>query len=596
MCGILALLNSTDDSAAMRARVLALSRRQRHRGPDWSGMHQSANHFLAHERLAIMDPASGDQPLFNEDKSIIVTVNGEIYNYKELLQKILDKAPNRKFATNSDCEVISHLYELYGEEVAGMLDGFFAFVILDTRNNSFYIARDPIGVTCLYIGWGRDGSIWVSNEMKCLKDDCARFQQFPPGHFYSSKTSSFTRYYNPKHYLDFEAKPERFPSTPLDLRLLRTSFEAAVHKRLMSDVPFGVLLSGGLDSSLVAAIASRHLGKAGGVWGKLHSFCVGLEGSPDLKAGKQVADFLGTDHHEFHFTVQEGIDAIGDVIYHVETFDTTTIRASTPMFLMSRKIKALGVKMVLSGEGSDEVFGGYLYFHKAPSKEEFHSETVRKIQDLHKYDCLRANKSTMAWGVEARVPFLDKAFLEVAMSIDPAEKMINKAAGRMEKYILRKAFDVGEGEVPYLPKEVLWRQKEQFSDGVGYNWIDGLKAHAESMVSDTQLQQAPHRFPDNTPRTKEAYWYRTIFESHFPQRAAADTVPGGPSVACSTPTAAAWDAAWAGKEDPSGRAVAGVHDSAYDGAAQAAVPGANGVEPSPAKKAKVDIVATSVAV
>mmetsp|Transcript_25705 Transcript_25705/g.56002 ORF Transcript_25705/g.56002 Transcript_25705/m.56002 type:complete len:581 (+) Transcript_25705:100-1842(+) len=570
MCGILAVLNSTDDSPAMRAKLLALSRRQRHRGPDWSGMHQSGNNFLAHERLAIMDPASGDQPLFNEDKTICVTVNGEIYNYKSLRQHILDKKPNKKFATNSDCEVISHLYELHGEEVASMLDGFFAFVVLDKNTNSFYAARDPLGVTCMYIGWGRDGSVWLSSEMKCIKDDCARFQQFPPGHYYSSKTGEFKRYFNPKFYLDHEAKPERFPSTPLDLVALRTAFETSVKKRMMSDVPFGVLLSGGLDSSLVAAIAARHVATdpSMSTWGRLHSFCIGLPGSPDLAAARKVADYLKTDHHEFTFTVEEGIDAIENVIYHVETFDTTTIRASTPMFLMSRKIKALGVKMVLSGEGSDEVFGGYLYFHKAPNKEEFQAETVRKLQDLFKYDCLRANKATMAWGVEARVPFLDKAFLDVAMSIDPAEKMIDKGKGRIEKYILRKAFDTPED--PYLPAEVLWRQKEQFSDGVGYNWIDGLKAHADTIVSDEQLRQAHHRYPDNTPKTKESYWYRTIFEQHFPQKAAADTVPGGPSVACSTPTAALWDAAWAGKEDPSGRAVAGVHDSAYEAAAAAA--------------------------
>nr|QKY15321.1 asparagine synthase (ASNS) [Polytomella parva] len=509
-----------------------------------------------------MDPASGDQPLYNEDKTIIVTVNGEIYNYKAMMDHIKVAHPNKKFATNSDCEVISHLYEMHGEQVASMLDGFFAFVILDTRTNTFYAARDPIGVTCLYIGWGKDGSVWLSSEMKCLKDDCARFQQFPPGHYYSSKTNSFTRYYNPRHYLNFEAEPKVYPNNPYSPVELRHAFEAAVEKRMMSDVPFGVLLSGGLDSSLVAAVANRKIKREGSIWGKLHSFCVGLQGSPDLAAGRQVAEFLGTDHHEFHFTVQEGIDAISEVIYHVETFDTTTIRASTPMFLMSRKIKALGVKMVLSGEGSDEIFGGYLYFHKAPSREEFQDETVRKIQDLYKYDCLRANKSTMAWGVEARVPFLDRHFMEMAMAIDPSEKMIDKANGRMEKYIVRKAFDTPED--PYLPSEVLWRQKEQFSDGVGYNWIDGLKAHAEEMVSDEQMRNAHHRYPENTPRTKESYWYRTIFESHFPQRAAMETVPGGPSVACSTATAALWDAAWAGKEDPSGRAVVGVHDDAYE--------------------------------
>ncbi|GFR44802.1 hypothetical protein Agub_g6137 [Astrephomene gubernaculifera] len=582
MCGILAVLNSSDDSQAMRSKVLALSRRQRHRGPDWSGMHQfssnSSTHYLAHERLAIIDPASGDQPLFNEDRTIVVTVNGEIYNYKSLLAHIVEKCPGKQFATKSDCEVISHLYELHGEAVAGMLDGFFAFVILDTRTNTFYAARDPMGVTCMYIGWGRDGSIWLSSEMKCLKDDCTRFQQFPPGHYYSSKTGEFTRYYNPRHYLDFEATPQRFPSEPYDTVKLRLAFEAAVEKRMMSDVPFGVLLSGGLDSSLVASIAARKIAKEKG---KLHSFCVGLQGSPDLEKAREVAKFLETDHQEFYFTVQEGIDAISEVIYHIETFDVTTIRASTPMFLMSRKIKAFGVKMVLSGEGSDEVFGGYLYFHKAPSAEEFHSETIRKLQDLFKYDCLRANKSTMAWGVEARVPFLDREFLDVAMAIDPAEKMIDKSKGRIEKYILRKAFDVPEQ--PYLPSDILWRQKEQFSDGVGYNWIDGLKAHAETQVTDEMLKNAVHRYPDNTPRTKEAYWYRTIFESHFPQRAAMETVPGGPSVACSTATAALWDAAWAGKEDPSGRAVAGVHDSAYDGSAEAN--GAADGEPA-AKKAK----------
>ncbi|KAG1666782.1 hypothetical protein FOA52_004618 [Chlamydomonas sp. UWO 241] len=575
MCGILAVLNSTDDSAAMRSRVIALSRRQQHRGPDWSGIHQFHNNFLAHERLAIIDPASGDQPLFNEDKSLVVSVNGEIYNYKALMATILEQRPGRKFATQSDCEVISHLYEIYGEKVASMLDGFFAFVVLDKNTNTFYAARDAIGVTCLYIGWGKDGSVWLSSEMKCLKDECARFQQFPPGHYYSSKTNEFVRWYNPQYLTDFNAKPEVFPTGELDLSVIRTAFEKAVTKRLMSDVPFGVLLSGGLDSSLVASIASRicNEGPDKQMWGRLHSFCIGLEGSPDLAAARKVADFLKTDHHDFTFTVQEGIDAISNVINHIESFDVTTIRASTPMFLMSRKIKALGVKMVLSGEGADEIFGGYMYFHKAPSKEEFHSETVRKIMDLHKYDCARANKSTMAWGVEARVPFLDKEFLEIAMAINPKEKLIDKAGGRIEKYIMRKAFDTPDR--PYLPNEVLWRQKEQFSDGVGYSWIDGLKEHADKMVSDQEMTHAGNRFPDNTPRTKEAFWYRTIFEAHFPQRAAMETIPGGPSVACSTPTAALWDAAWAGKEDPSGRSVA-AHDSAY---------GAVEAEPA-AKKAK----------
>lgn len=568
MCGILACLFSTDDSPGMRARVLALSRRQRHRGPDWSGLHQWQNCFLAHERLAIIDPASGDQPLYNEDKSVVVAVNGEIYNHLKLKEGIRSRHPGKKFRTESDCEVISHLYEDYGEKVASLLDGMFSFVLLDQNTNSFLVARDPIGITSLYIGWGRDGATWVASEMKCIKDECVRFQQFPPGHYYSSRTGEFTRYYNPQFYLDYEAPVQRTPSTPYDPAVLRAAFEAAVEKRMMSDVPFGVLLSGGLDSSLVASIAARKIARDGdSKWGKLHSFCIGLEGSPDLIAARAVASFLGTDHHEFTFTVQEGVDAIGDVIAHVETYDVTTIRASTPMFLMSRKIKALGVKMVLSGEGSDEVFGGYLYFHKAPSREEFFAETVRKVQALYQYDCLRANKSTMAWGVEARVPFLDRAFLDTAMAIDPAEKMIDAKKGRIEKWILRKAFDTPER--PYLPDSVLWRQKEQFSDGVGYSWIDGLKAHAAELVTDQQLAAAQHRYPDNTPGTKEAYMYRTIFESHFPQKAAADTVPGGPSVACSTATAALWDAAWAGQEDPSGRAVAGVHDSAYAAGAKA---------------------------
>ena len=404
-----------------------------------SGLHQWQNCFLAHERLAIIDPASGDQPLFNEDRSICVAVNGEIYNHLELKAQIKAKHPGKKFRTESDCEVISHLYEDHGEGVAAMLDGMFSFVLLDQNTNSFLVARDPIGITSLYIGWGRDGATWVASEMKCLKDECVRFQQFPPGHYYSSRTGEFTRYYNPQFYLDFEAAPPVTPSAPYDPVALRRAFEAAVEKRMMSDVPFGVLLSGGLDSSLVAAIAARKIARDGGSkWGRLHSFCIGLEGSPDLAAARAVADFLKTDHFEFTFTVQEGIDAVSDVIAHVETYDVTTIRASTPMFLMSRKIKALGVKMVLSGEGSDEVFGGYLYFHKAPSREEFFQETVRKVQALHQFDCLRANKSTMAWGVEARVPFLDRGFLDTAMAIDPAEKMIDKAKGRIEKYILRK--------------------------------------------------------------------------------------------------------------------------------------------------------------
>ncbi|XP_077239307.1 asparagine synthetase [glutamine-hydrolyzing]-like [Tasmannia lanceolata] len=555
MCGILAVLGCSDDSRSKRVRVLELSRRLKHRGPDWSGIYQHGGFFLAHQRLAIIDPASGDQPLFDEDKVIVVTVNGEIYNHEELRKRL----SNHEFRTGSDCDVIAHLYEEYGEDFVDMLDGMFSFVLLDTHDNSFIVARDAIGITSLYIGWGLDGSVWISSEMKGLNDDCEHFESFPPGHIYSSKEGGFRRWYNHPWY------SEAIPSTPYDPMVLRKAFEDAVIKRLMTDVPFGVLLSGGLDSSLVAAVTARHLAgtRAAKQWGaQLHSFCVGLEGSPDLKAGKEVADYLGTVHHEFHFTVQDGIDAIEDVIYHIETYDVTTIRASTPMFLMSRKIKALGVKMVLSGEGSDEIFGGYLYFHKAPNKEEFHRETCHKIKALHQYDCLRANKATSAWGLEARVPFLDKQFINVAMDIDPEWKMIKPDLGRIEKWVLRKAFD--DEQNPYLPKHILYRQKEQFSDGVGYSWIDGLKAHAAQHVTDKMMLNAKHIFPHNTPITKEAYYYRMIFERFFPQNSASLTVPGGASVACSTAKALEWDAEWSNNPDPSGRAALGVHVSAYD--------------------------------
>ncbi|KAL6597531.1 hypothetical protein ACP70R_046971 [Stipagrostis hirtigluma subsp. patula] len=557
MCGILAVLGCADESSqAKRARVLELSRRLKHRGPDWSGLRQVGDCYLSHQRLAIIDPASGDQPLYNEDHSIVVAVNGEIYNHEELRTTQLAA---HKFRTGSDCEVIAHLYEEHGEEFVDMLDGVFSFVLLDTRDRTFLAARDAVGVTPLYVGWAIDGSVWIASEMKALHDECEHFDIFPPGHLYSSKNGGFRRWYNPPWF------SEAIPSVPYDPLALRKAFEKAVIKRLMTDVPFGVLLSGGLDSSLVAAVTIRHLAgtKAAKRWGtKLHSFCVGLEGSPDLKAAKEVADYLGTEHHEFHFTVQDGIDAIEDVIYHTETYDVTTIRASTPMFLMSRKIKALGVKMVISGEGSDEIFGGYLYFHKAPNKEEFHRETCRKIKALHQYDCLRANKATSAWGLEARVPFLDKEFINEAMSIDPEWKMVRPDLGRIEKWVLRKAFD--DEEQPFLPKHILYRQKEQFSDGVGYSWIDGLKAHAASNVTDKMLSNAKFIFPHNTPTTKEAYYYRMIFERFFPQKPAILTVPGGPSVACSTAKAIEWDAQWSGNLDPSGRAALGVHLSAYE--------------------------------
>ncbi|KAJ7525347.1 hypothetical protein O6H91_17G046600 [Diphasiastrum complanatum] len=555
MCGVIAMLFCSDTSLGKRARILELRRRLRHRGPDWSGLFHHDNFYLAHERLAIVDPASGDQPLYNEDKDIVV-VNGEIYNHESL--KASMKRPH-KYHTQSDCEVIAHLYEDIGEEVVQLLDGMFSFVLLDTRDNSFIAARDPIGITPLYLGWGIDGSVWFASEMKALKDDCERFEIFPPGHIYSSKAGGLRRWYNPPWF------SEAIPSAPYDGKVLREAFEKAVIKRLMTDVPFGVLLSGGLDSSLVAAVASRHLSdtKAAKQWGsQLHSFCVGLKGSPDLKAAREVADYIGTLHYEFTFDVQEGLDSLCDVIYHIETYDVTTIRASTPMFLMARKIKALGVKMVLSGEGSDEIFGGYLYFHKAPNKEELHQETCRKIKALHLYDCLRANKATSAWGLEARVPFLDKDFINVAMNIDPAEKMVRPKDGRIEKWILRKAFDVEEN--PYLPKHILYRQKEQFSDGVGYSWIDGLKAHAEKHVSDQMMKNAKYVYPYNIPSTKEAYYYRMLFEKCFPQESARLTVPGGPSVACSTAAAIAWDEAWSKNPDPSGRAASGVHLAAYE--------------------------------
>ncbi|KAK2980258.1 hypothetical protein RJ640_008926 [Escallonia rubra] len=607
MCGILAVFGCIDSSQAKRSRIIELSRRLRHRGPDWSGLHCQNDCYLAHQRLAIVDPASGDQPLYNEDKTVVVTVNGEIYNHRALREKL----KSHQFRTGSDCEVIAHLYEEYGEDFVDMLDGMFSFVLLDTRDKSFIAARDAIGITPLYIGWGLDGSVWFASEMKALSDDCERFMTFLPGHIYSSKkgmdfqcclvlqelhtkyalhsrmlsTGELRRWYNPSWF------SEHIPSTPYDPLVLRQAFEKAVVKRLMTDVPFGVLLSGGLDSSLVAAVASRYLAESEAAcqWGsQLHTFCIGLKGSPDLKAAREVADFLGTRHHEFYFTVQEGIDALEEVIYHIETYDVTTIRASTPMFLMSRKIKSLGVKMVISGEGSDEIFGGYLYFHKAPNKEEFHQETCQKIKGLHLYDCLRANKSTSAWGVEARVPFLDKEFISIAMGIDPEWKMIRPDLGRIEKWILRNAFD--DEQKPYLPKHILYRQKEQFSDGVGYSWIDGLKDHANQQVTDAMLINASFIFPENIPTTKEAYYYRTIFEKFFPKNAARSTVPGGPSVACSTAKAVEWDASWSKNPDPSGRAALGVHEAAYEDSVE--VKNSNVMNGSPQKFGEVEKTTT----
>jgi len=567
MCGILVILNSTEPAQDLRKKALYLSSKLRHRGPDWSGIAvqtinqsngQAKTNVIAHERLSIVDVNTGAQPLFSEDGNLCLSVNGEIYNHVELRGELKKE---HTFATASDCEVIVHMYEEIGDHVCNKLDGMFAFVLTDQATGRFLAARDPIGIVPLYVGWGRDGSLWFASEMKALVNDCERFEEFPPGCYWNQNTQKAERWYDPSWWT------ESIPRTPLDYQALRDTFERAIIKCLMTDVPYGVLLSGGLDSSLVASIASRHVKnrvedheKTQAWWPRLHSFSIGLKGAPDLKYAKEVAEFLGTVHHEFHFTVEEGIDALRDVIYHIETYDVTTIRASTPMYFLARRIKAMGVKMVLSGEGADEIFGGYLYFHKAPSPEKFHVETCHKLKALSKYDCLRANKSTAAWGVEVRPPFLDKDFLELAMNIDPSEKMIRKAEGRIEKYIMRKAHDIKEN--PYLPDSILWRQKEQFSDGVGYGWIDSLKAHAEKEVSDEQMKMAHFRFPYNTPVTKEAYLYRSIFHQHFPQEAAAKTVPGGPSIACSTPAALEWEKSWKTMADPSGRSVSGVHENA----------------------------------
>jgi len=568
MCGIFAILGSTQPAQDVRKKALRLSAKLRHRGPDWNGIcvqtfksdSRELVNVLAHERLAIVGLDSGAQPLYNEDGTIALAVNGEIYNHLKLRSQLKKE---RNFKTGSDCEVIAYLYEEdeMGDDFVNMLDGKFSFVVSQVKDGKrrFLAARDPIGVTSLYVGYGRDGSVWFASEMKSLVEDCEVVEEFPPGHYYSSKIGEFRRYYNAKWV------SEEVPTTPLDLGLVSKTLENAVVKRLMTDVPYGVLLSGGLDSSLIATIAARHAAmrvedneKTVAWWPRLHSFSIGLPGSPDLKAAKTASEFLGTVHHEFTFTVQEGIDALSDVIYHIETYDVTSIRASTPMYFLARRIKAMGVKMVLSGEGSDEIFGGYLYFHKAPSAEKFHKETCHKLKALSKYDCLRANKSTLAWGVEVRCPFLDRDFLDVAMSIDPTEKMITKE--RIEKWILRKAFD--NKEKPWLPDNILWRQKEQFSDGVGYSWIDSLKAYAEREVSDETMKNAARIFPHNTPVTKEAYLYRSIFAKHFPSESAARTVPGGPSIACSTPAAVEWEKSWKDRADPSGRAIAQVHVAA----------------------------------
>ncbi|WP_313247877.1 asparagine synthase B [Stenotrophomonas acidaminiphila] len=561
MCSIFGIfgLQAGDDLQALRRQALEQSQRQRHRGPDWSGVYVDERAILVHERLAIVDPAGGSQPLLSEDGTLALAVNGEIYNHRELKQEL---AQPYAFQTGSDCEVINALYrEDDPASFLNRLNGIFAFALWDKVAGRAIIARDPIGVVPLYWGHDKQGRLCVASEMKSLADTCADVAQFPPGHWYDSATGELLQYYA-RPWRDYDA----VQGVEVSRQALREAFEAAVHRQLMTDVPYGVLLSGGLDSSLVAAVAARYArhriedgDRSEAWWPRLHSFAIGLAGSPDLAAAKIAADMLGTVHHGFEYTFEEGLDALPEVIRHIETYDVTTIRASTPMFLLARRIKAMGVKMVLSGEGSDEIFGGYLYFHKAPNAREFHEELVRKLDALNNYDCLRANKSMMAWGVEPRVPFLDRAFLDVAMRMDARHKMVDKASGRIEKAVLREAF---EG---YLPREILWRQKEQFSDGVGYGWIDGLKAHAEAQVSDRELAAADKRFPYNPPQTKEAYYYRSLFEQFYPSPAAAETVPGGKSIACSSPAAIAWDASFAAMADPSGRAVAGVHAQALAG-------------------------------
>lgn len=552
MCAVFGMfdLQPGHDLAALRRRALELSQRQRHRGPDWSGVFADDKVILVHERLAIVDPASGAQPLRSRDGALTLAVNGEIYNHREL------RANTRyDFTTGSDCEVINALYRAGDADWASHLNGIFAFALWDAGAQRYLIARDPFGVCPLY--WGHDdgGRLCVASEMKALVDGCADVETFPPGHVYDSATRELRRYYR-KPWRDYAATRGH----AVEPKHLRAAFEAAVHRQLMTDVPYGVLLSGGLDSSLVAACAAKFARErvedddaSEAWWPRLHSFAIGLQGSPDLAAARMAADALGTVHHGFVYTLQEGLDALPDVIRHIESYDVTTVRASTPMYLLARRIKAMGVKMVLSGEGSDELFGGYLYFHKAPSAEAFHEETVRKLDALHTYDCLRANKAMLAWGVEARVPFLDLEFVDVAMGIDAASKMAGR--GRIEKAVLREAFH------GVLPDSILWRQKEQFSDGVGYGWIEGLKTHAEAAVSDREFAAAAARFPFNVPATKEAFLYRAIFERHFPGMACAATVPGGKSVACSTPAAMVWDPAFVERSDPSGRSVTDVHAS-----------------------------------
>jgi len=553
MCGIVCAFDLKQKSESLRPQLLEMSKTIRHRGPDWSGIYSNDKTIMTHERLAIVDPASGKQPLFSEDKKLVLAANGEIYNHRELRKQF----PNYHFQTESDCEVILALYQEKGVHFIDEMNGIFGFTIYDTEKDEYFIARDHMGIIPLYIGWDEHGTFYVASELKALEGTCSKIELFPPGHYMHSSDGKFVQWYQ-RDWMEYDAVKDNETS----IAKVKEALEAAVHRQLMSDVPYGVLLSGGLDSSITSAIAKKYAqkriesdDKQEAWYPQLHSFSVGLEGSPDLAAAQKVADYIGTIHHEIKFTIQEGLDAIKDVIYNIETYDITTIRSSTPMYLMARVIKSMGIKMVLSGEGADEIFGGYLYFHKAPNAKEFHEETVRKLDKLHMYDCLRANKSLMAWGIEGRVPFLDKEFMDVAMRINPKDKMIN--GERMEKWILRKAFE------EMLPESVAWRQKEQFSDGVGYSWIDTLKEVVDAAVTDEQLANAQYRFPIQTPQNKEEYYYRTIFTEHFPSNAAALSVPQEPSVACSTKIALEWDEAFKNMNEPSGRAIANVHDDSY---------------------------------
>ena len=554
MCGIVAIFHVEEQTQALRDKALRMSQKIRHRGPDWSGIYCGGHAILAHERLSIVDPESGQQPLYSPDRRQVLAVNGEIYNHKDLRERYKDQY---QFQTGSDCEVILALYRDRGIDFLEELNGIFAFALYDETRDEFLIARDPIGVIPLYIGYDADGMVYVASELKALEGQCDHYEPFLPGHYYWSGEGKMHRYYH-RDWMDYDQVKDNKAS----VTAIHDGLEAAVRRQLMSDVPYGVLLSGGLDSSIISAVAEKYAdmrieddSKTKAYWPRLHSFAVGLKGAPDLAKARLVADHIGTVHHEINYTIQEGLDAIRDVIYFIETYDVTTVRASTPMYLLARVIKSMGIKMVLSGEGADEIFGGYLYFHKAPDARAFHEETVRKLSKLYLYDCLRANKSLAAWGVEGRVPFLDKEFLDIAMRTNPEAKLC--PGMMMEKKILRQAF------ADMLPDEVAWRQKEQFSDGVGYSWIDTLKAVTAAAVTDEQMAHAAERFPINTPQNKEEYYYRSIFAEHFPSDSAARSVPSVPSVACSTAEALAWDRSFQHLNDPSGRAVKGVHEQAY---------------------------------